>query len=343
MQPLLNTLFVTTQGAYLKKDHERIAIELPEGQHKELPLLHLDSLVLFGRVMLTPALLRWCGENGRQVTFLDRHGRFYGRLVGPKSGNVLLRLDQYRLAGQPDQAVHLARNIVAGKIHNCRNSLLRSRRDSNSDQDRERLQQTADHLAASLQALPAKSDLDQVRGAEGDAARAYFGALSNMIVADREHFTFEARVRRPPTDPVNSLLSFLYAILLHDCVAAAEGVGLDPQVGYLHAPRPGRPSLALDLMEELRPVLADRLALTLINRQQVQPDDFQRREGGAVTITDKARKTILQAYQRRKKQEVQHETLRRSVQLGLVPHLQARLLARTIRRDMEQYPPFIHR
>ncbi len=342
MDPVLNTLFVTQQGAYLRKDHGRVVVELPEDQKAEFPLLHIGSFVLFGRVMVSPALVRWCGENGRPISFLGRGGRFYSRLRPPCSGNVLLRLDQFRAADDEQAALPIARNIVAGKIQNSRNSIMRSRRDSDCPADREALGRAAEQLADSLMGLPARDSLDQVRGVEGEAARAYFGVLDRMLLADREHFSFERRTRRPPRDPVNSVLSFLYAVLLHDCAAAAEAVGLDPQVGFLHAPRPGRPSLALDLMEELRPVLADRLALTLFNRRQLTPDDFHWREGGAVHIQDDARKEIIKAYQTRKGAEVTHPVLERRVPLGLVPHLQARLLARTLRGDLDAYPAFIH-
>ncbi|MFO8008484.1 MAG: type I-C CRISPR-associated endonuclease Cas1c [Candidatus Brocadiia bacterium] len=342
MEPILNTLFVTTEGAYLRKEHERVVIELPDAEDVKLPLRHLGSLVLFGRAMLTPALLRWCGENGLTVTWLTRHGRFCGRLVGPQSGNVLLRLEQHRAAADSGLALSIARNIVAGKVQNTRNSILRSRRDCDDEQDRSHLQAAADHLAACLRALPGKTALDEVRGIEGEAARTYFGVLDTMIRPHAEKLSFCGRVRRPPTDPVNSLLSFLYAILVHDCAAAAEGVGLDPQVGFLHAPRPGRPALALDLMEELRPVLADRLTLTLLNRRQLKPEDFERRQGGAVHIADDARRTVLKAFQQRKQDEITHPVLDRPMPLGLVPHVQARLLARTLRGDLDAYPPFIY-
>ncbi len=343
MPSVLNTLYVTVQGAYLKKEHERVVIELPENDARRIPLLHLDSMVLFGRVMVSPALMRWCGENGCAISFLSRTGQFRARLIGPRSGNVLLRLQQFELAADPDRALPLARNMVAGKIKNARHNLLRSRRDTDIEEDRQALQAAADRLAQSLRALPRRQNLDEVRGTEGIAARQYFAALPHMIRVDREALPFQGRVRRPPTDPVNSLLSYLYAILMHDCAAAAESTGLDPQVGFLHAPRPGRPSLALDLMEELRPVLADRVALTLLNRQQLQPGDFEKREGGAVHIRDEARKTILRAYQGRKNDEVQHPVLDRKVSFGLLPHLQARLLARTIRGDLDGYPPFLYR
>jgi CRISPR-associated protein Cas1 len=342
MDPILNTLFVTQQGAYLRKDHGRVAVELPDDQTAEFPLLHIGSFVLFGRVMVSPALMRWCGENGRPVSFLGRAGRFYSRLTPPCSGNVLLRLDQFRRADDETAALPIARNIVAGKIQNSRNSIMRSRRDSDSADARDALSEAAEHLAQTLIALPAKDTLDEVRGVEGEAARAYFGVLDRMLLADRDQLRFEHRTRRPPRDPVNSVLSFLYAVLVHDCAAAAEAVGLDPQVGFLHAPRPGRPSLALDLMEELRPVLADRLALTLFNRQQLTHDDFVTREGGAVHIEDDARKTIIRAYQERKEDEITHPALERTVPLGLVPHLQARLLARTLRGDLDAYPAFVY-
>jgi CRISPR-associated protein Cas1 len=274
---------------------------------------------------------------------LDRNGRFKCRVEGPVSGNVLLRLAQYQAASDPLKPAVVARNIVAAKIQNARQVVLRAGREADDAEDAALLGEAAARLAEALPRLAENTDLNQIRGIEGDAARAYFEVFTRMIRQSRDAFRLDQRSRRPPRDPVNALLSFLYALLLNDCVAGAEGVGLDPQVGFLHALRSGRPALGLDLMEELRPVLADRLVLTLINRQQVAPGDFVARPGGAVHLTDEARKTVIIAFQKRKQDAVEHPMLRQQVPLGLLPHVQARLLARHLRGDIEEYVPFFYR
>lgn len=343
MRTLLNTLYVQTQGAYLRLDHETLKVEV-EGQTRlQVPLHHLGAIVIFGDILISPALLARCAEDGRAITWLSPGGRFRARLEGPVSGNVLLRRAQHEALSDPERTLDIARNLVAGKVRNLRNSVLRSAREAETPHPREALQLTAGFLAEVLTRLPQVSSLDRLRGLEGEAARAYFHTFHHMIRGDRELFAFDGRSRRPPQDPVNALLSFLYALLLSDCAAAAQGVGLDPQVGFLHALRPGRPSLALDLMEELRPVLADRLALTLINRRQLAAKDFHRRPGGAVLLTEAGRKTVLVAYQERKQEEITHPLVRQKMALGLVPHLQARLLARHLRGELPGYPPYIHR
>jgi CRISPR-associated protein Cas1 len=245
--------------------------------------------------------------------------------------------------GDPVETLSIARNIVGGKIQNSRQIVLRGAREADDPLDADALRATADALGNAVSRLPQCEDLDTVRGIEGESARAYFSTFDRMIREDRETFKLDGRNRRPPTDPVNALMSFLYALVLNDCVAAAEGVGLDPQMGFLHALRPGRAALALDLMEELRSVLADRLVLTLINRRQVSAKDFAQRAGGAVQMEDAARKEVIVAYQKRKQEEITHPVLDQKMPLGLVPHVQARLLARVLRGDLESYPPFLYR
>ena len=343
MKQLLNTLYVVTQGAYVHLDHETLKIEVEGTTQLQVPLHHLGGVVCFGNVMMSPALIHRCAEAGRSVVFLDRHGRFRARVEGPVSGNVLLRRAQHLAHADVTKSALIARNVVAGKIRNARQVVLRGARETKISEDVARLDACAETMRRSLASLETRTDVEQIRGQEGDAARAYFGVLGCMVREDRETFRLDKRSRRPPLDPLNALLSFLYTLLLGDCVAAAEGVGLDPQVGFLHALRPGRPALALDLMEELRAVMADRLVLTLINRRQITRKDFQVRPGGAVYLTDAGRKEVLVAYQKRKQDEVQHPVLGQQVPLGLIPHVQTRLLARHLRGDLKEYIPFLYR
>ncbi|MCG2771041.1 MAG: type I-C CRISPR-associated endonuclease Cas1c [Desulfobacterales bacterium] len=343
MKTLLNTLYVQTSGAYLRLDHETLKVEIDKEVRLQVPLHHLGSLVLFGEVMVSPALLGRCAQDGRSVTWLSRSGRFLGRLEGPVSGNVLLRRAQHQAMDSPLLSLEVARNPVAGKLKNQRHVILRSARETDDSRDHELLSHTAQILAEILLQLPAVADPDTLRGLEGAAARHYFAGFSSMIRADRETFAITGRTRRPPLDPTNALLSFLYALLLSDCVAGAQGVGLDPQMGLLHGLRPGRPSLGLDLMEEFRPILADRLTLTLINRRQLSPQDFDRRTGGAVLLNDAGRKKVVVAYQERKQEEIFHPGVQQKMPLGLAPHIQARLLARHLRGELAAYPPYLHK
>lgn len=341
MEQLLNTLFVMTENAYVHVDHETVKVEVEKEIKLEVPMHHLSGLTVFGSVLVSPGLIGRFGEDGRSITWLSRSGHFVGRLEGPVSGNVLLRKAQWEAVLDGRRAVPIARNLIAGKIQNARTSVLRSAREADLPEDKETLQSTASSLGRAIEELPACDELETLRGKEGEAARTYFSTLTRMVRTDRETFKFEERSKRPPKDPINALLSFLYALLLSDCVGAAQGVGLDPQAGFLHALRSGRPALGLDMMEELRPVFADRLALTLVNRKQITRDDFDFREGGAVLLNEKGRKKVVVAYQERKKETITHPILDQEASLGLVPHLQARLMARTLRGDLEAYPPFL--
>jgi len=343
MQQILNTLYVMTQGALLRLDHDTLKVKI-EGEVKlQVPLLHLGGICCFGRVMPTVGLIHRCALDGRAIVYFDAYGRFRARLAGPVSGNVLLRRNQHAALSASARCLAIARSIVAGKIQNGRQVLLRADREADSVEEKSPLEAAARCLADALPRVQRAEGLDQLRGVEGEAARAYFGVFGQMVREDREAFAISGRSRRPPRDRTNALLSFLYALLANDCVSAAEGVGLDPQVGFLHALRSGRPALALDLMEELRPILADRLALTLINRRQVAAADFEQRPGGAVLLGEKLRKAVVVAYQKRKQDEVQHPVLDQKMPLGLVAHTQARLLARHLRGDLEAYPPFLYR
>lgn len=343
MKQLLNTLYVMTQGAYLSLDHETLRVEV-EGQLKmQAPLHHLGSIVVMGNIMMSPFLLGKCADDGRNVVILDRNGRYKCRMVGKTTGNVLLRQAQHRAVMDEAKAVALAAAMTAGKVKNARNVLMRSAREASSEEEEARLRKSADVQADALVQLKAPRDSDHIRGLEGEAAAAYFDVFTLMMKPEaREALPMQGRNRRPPLDPVNALISFLYTLLLNDCISALEGVGLDPQMGFLHVPRPGRPSLGLDLMEEFRAFLADRLAITLMNRKQVTKDHFEPRPGGAVYLNEKGRREVVTAWQKRKQEETTHPLLTEKAPVGLLPHIQARLLARQLRGDLETYVPFIH-
>jgi CRISPR-associated protein Cas1 len=341
MKHLLNTLFVTTQGAYLCREGETVLVRVEQETRLKVPIHTLSGIVCFGQVSCSPPLMELCGERNVLISFHSEQGRFWGRVQGPVSGNVLLRREQYRRADDARASGDIARSIIAAKVANCRAVLLRASRDHADSPDAAALVTAAGRLAGMQSALQKPEPLDIIRGREGDASRTYFGVFDHLIVAQKDDFFFHERNRRPPLDNMNALLSFLYAILAHDVTSALESVGLDPAVGYLHRDRPGRPGLALDLMEELRPVLADRVALSLVNLQQVKGGGFTKSETGAVMMDDKTRKEVLVTYQKRKVEEIQHPFLGESVALGLVPYVQALLLARFLRGDLDGYPPFV--
>ncbi len=343
MKHLLNTLYVTTQGAYLAREGETVLVRVDGETKLQVPIHTLGSIVCFGQVSVSPPLMGLCAEHSVAVSFLTEHGRFLARIQGPVSGNVLLRREQYRRADDLEMSAQIARAIVVAKIANCRTVLQRAVRDRPEDESAGKLSQAAEQLAQHLKDLEAMVSLDTVRGKEGDAARRYFSVFDYLITAQKEDFFFRERSRRPPLDNINALLSFIYTLLVHDVAAALEGVGLDPAVGYLHRDRPGRQGLALDLMEELRPYLADRLALSLVNRQQVRGKGFQKTESGGVMMNDETRKEVLVTYQKRKQEEIQHPFLGEKIALGLLPHVQALLLARYLRGDLDGYPPFFWR
>ena len=340
---LLNTLYVTTADTYLRLDNDTLRVEVERETRLRVPLHHLTAVVCFGHTGLSAPLMHRLADEGIALVLLDDNGRFKARLEGAVSGNVLLRQAQFQRVADPVFTLDLARACVAGKIKNTRQVLLRGARESKLADDAQRLSRMADDLAASLRALPAAADLDVLRGLEGEAARQYFGGLNLLVRFDaRDAFQMDGRTRRPPRDRLNALLSFLYAMLMNDCRSAIEAAGLDPQVGFLHALRPGRAALALDLMEEFRP-WADRLALTLINRAQLDANGFLVHESGAVALMPEARKAVVVAYQERKREEIQHPLLQQTVPLGLIPLVQARLLARAVRDDATPYVPFVGR
>ena len=344
MRKLLNTLYVTTEGAWLKKDGANIVMEVEGKERARLPINMLESLVCMGHALVSPPLLGFCAEQGVSVCFLSPYGKFLARVEGPVSGNVLLRREQYRRTDDIARCAAIVRNVLLGKIHNQRAVLSRAIRDhgDNLGEDaNSALLHARERLKRIMNRLLQETEPDVLRGLEGEAAQIYFGVFDDLIRVDAPTLRFKGRSRRPPTDAVNALLSFLYTLLTHDCRSALETVGLDPAVGFLHRDRPGRPSLALDLLEEFRPLLADRLVLSLINRRQVNERDFVRFDNGAVLLKETSRKTVLTAYQERKQEELRHIFLEEKFPVGLFPMIQAQLLARHLRGDLEAYPPFL--
>lgn len=340
---ILNTLYVTTPESYLRLENDTIRVEVEREVRLSVPLHHIGSVVCMGNVGVSTPLMHRLADGGISLVLLDENGRFKARLEGPVSGNVLLRRAQHERSIDAAFTLETARACVAGKIKNARQVILRGAREAKLPDETTRLERGAADLAASLRALSEVTHLDNLRGVEGEAARQYFACLNTIVRAGaREDFSMDGRTRRPPRDRMNALLSFLYSMLMNDCRSAVEAAGLDPQIGFLHALRPGRAALALDLMEEFRP-LADRLALTLVNRGQIGSGDFAEREGGAVLLEGDARKAVVVAYQERKQEELTHPLLAQPVPLGLLPLVQARLLARAIRGETEGYLPFVMR
>ena len=341
MKQLLNTLFVTTQGSYLCQKGDTVLVRVESEDKLRVPIHTLGSIVCFGQVSCSPFLMGLCGERDVTLSFLTENGRFLARVHGPVRGNVLLRREQYRQADDLHCSASVAKSIVIAKIANCRNVLLRATRDRPDNENNSKLTRASSLLGNLLDELEHPLHLDMIRGKEGEGAKVYFDVFDHLITTNKTDFFLKNRNRRPPLDNMNALLSFLYTILVHDIESALETVGIDPAVGFLHRDRPGRPSLALDLMEEFRPYLADRLALSLINRQQIKPNGFKKTETGAVMMDDDTRKTVLVAWQKRKQEEITHPFLNEKVQIGLLPYIQALLLARYLRGDLKGYPPFL--
>lgn len=344
MRRMLNTLYVTSEGAWLRKDGANVVVEVDGVERGRAPLHMLEGVVAFGRNGASPALMAACAEAGIALSYVEPNGRFLARIEGRRTGNVLLRRTQYRVADDPARQVPIVRGIVAAKAANQRAVLRRALRDHADDMDaaaRDALALAERRLTDVARRTVPAGEVETLRGLEGEAAQCYFGCFDALVRVADPAFRFAGRSRRPPLDRMNALLSFLYAMLGHDCRSALEAHGLDPQVGFLHADRPGRASLALDLMEEFRPVLADRLALSLVNRRQVAADDFVVEEAGGVRLTDEARKRVLVAWQERKRDEIRHPYLGEAAAFGVVPFLQAQLLARHLRGDLDGYPPFV--
>lgn len=344
MRKLCNVLYVTNPEAYLAKDGENVVVRLNGAEAKRIPIHNLEGIVCFGYLGASPQLMAMCAERGVGLSFLTEYGNFLCRVTGKISGNVLLRKAQYQQSDSAEQSCRLAKQFILGKLLNCRNVLLRLKRD-HPDQCTKSYLDNLYRMDEAIQAVDqtVSQDLEYLRGLEGNAAKVYFENFQPLILNDREEYIFRGRTKRPPLDRVNALLSFIYVLLANAVTNALETVGLDPQVGFLHRDRPGRPSLALDLMEELRPYIADRLALTLINNRTVKAEDFAVKENGAVLLNEDGRKKVLTFWQTRKKDIILHPILNEKIEIGLLPYVQALLLARTIRGDLEEYPPFIAR
>ena len=341
MRQLLNTLFVTSEDVYLSLDGENVVANREGEAVARYPLHTLQSIVSFSYAGASPALMGACAQREIGLAFCSPHGRFLARVIGSTQGNVLLRRMQYRVADDPLQSCRVARNMIFGKVYNARWSIERTKRDHALRVNAVRFSTVSAQLQELLPQIAVASSPDSLRGLEGSGAAAYFSLLDEMILQGKETFYFRERSRRPPLDAFNAMLSFAYSLLTHDCAFALESVGLDAYVGYLHTDRPGRESLALDLMEELRPCFADRFVLTLVNNRVMKPSDFEYKESGAVFLTDSARRTFLQKWQERKKETITHPFLEEKLPWGLVPYIQSLLLARHLRGDLEAYPPFL--
>lgn len=341
MRKLLNTLYITTPEAYLTRDGLNVVVKVKEEEMFRIPILNIEGIVSFGYMGASPALIQLCTEYNVGVSFMNQNGRFMGRISGPIRGNVLLRRKQYRLADDKKKALEISAIMISGKIANSRNILERFIRDHASEEQVPVLKEVTNKLKRYKQTAFTAESLDQLRGMEGEAGSLYFSVFNHLIIAQKEHFVFKGRNRRPPKDKVNALLSFVYTLLAHEVQSALESVGIDPFVGFLHTDRPGRPSLALDMMEELRSYLADRLVLTLINRKQISGNGFIEHTDQGVVMDEDTRKEVLQTWQRRKKEEIVHPYLEEKTSIGLIPYVQAMLMARYLRGDIDNYPVFL--
>jgi len=341
MRKLLNTLFVTSPNSYLTKDGENVIIQIDNEEKMRLPIHTLEGIVCFGYAGASPALMSLCAKRGVGLSFHNEYGKFLARVSGEVQGNVLLRKKQYKVSEDETFAIKIVKNCIQAKVLNCRNVIQRALRDHQEIVNITSLEDTSVRLLNSIKQMQKTDDIDSLRGIEGDAARHYFSIFDELILKQKEDFYMESRNKRPPKDFINALLSFLYTLLAHDVQSALETVGLDPYVGFLHKDRQGRASLALDLMEELRPIFADRMVLSLVNRQQVKKNGFTIKENGAVLMDDDTRKEVLQSWHKRKQEEIIHPFLKEKIKIGLIPYVQAMLLARHLRGDLDGYPAFI--
>lgn len=341
MRKLLNTLYVTSSDTYLSLDGENIVILKEQVEVSRIPLHNLEGIITFGYTGASPGLMGACAKRNIALTFIKPSGKFLARVVGEVRGNVTLRKTQYRISDSEEKSNEIAKNFILGKIFNSRWVIERATRDHGIRLDVDKLKRVSRFLANSLKLVEQSENLEQLRGYEGEAASQYFSVFDDLILQQKDKFYFRYRNKRPPLDNVNAMLSFVYTLLAHDVAAALETVGLDPYVGFLHRDRPGRISLALDIMEELRPVCADRFVISLINKREVNADGFVQKENGAVIMDDDTRKTILKAWQNRKQETITHPFLQEKLEWGLVPYAQAMLLARFIRGDLDGYPTFM--
>ena len=341
MKHLLNTLYVTSDDVYLTLDGENVVANRDKEQVARYPLHTLQNIIVFSYAGASPALMGACAKRDIGLAFCTPNGRFLARTAGIAHGNVLLRREQYRVADDQIRSCYIARNMIFGKLYNARWSMERTLRDHKMRVDEARFRNAIDIIKGLMQQITEEISLDSLRGLEGVGASAYFGVFDGMILRDKDSFSFTGRNRRPPLDNVNAMLSFAYSLLTNDCASALESVGLDAYVGFMHTDRPGRKSLALDLMEELRPCVADRFVLTAVNNRVVTPNDFEKTESGAVLMRDDGRKKFMKAWQERKKEKITHPFLQEKMEWGLVPHIQSLLLARYLRGDLDEYPPFL--
>lgn len=341
MRQLLNTLFVMTEDVYLALENDNVVVHQSEKVLAKVPLHSIEGIVCFSYRGASPALMGRCGEIGVSMSFYSPRGRYYCSILGEENRNVLLRREQFRFADDANAALDYAKSFIIGKIYNAKWVLERTKRDHALRVNVERLTEQSGKLSIALSSARQSSSMDELRGVEGLAAKDYFYAFDDLVLRNKDDFFFTGRSRRPPLDRLNALLSFCYSILTNDCIAALQGVGLDPYVGFMHTDRPGRASLALDLVEEFRPVLADRFVLTLVNTGAVKPDDFEIHENGGVFLSDSGRKKVLSAWQKKKSEQILHPFLQEKIQWGLVPYVQALLLTRAVRGDLDGYPPFL--
>ena len=341
MRKLLNTLFITSENAYLTLDGETVCVEIEREKAGQFPLHTLENILCFSYQGASPVLMGACAKRGIGLTFFSPFGKFLCRVTGEPQGNVLLRKQQYRISDDRDASCKIAKNLILGKVFNCRWTIDRTVRDHALRIDEERCRCSMQYLMDAMSKIRNEKDLDSLRGIEGESASVYFGVFDELILNQKEAFPFRGRNKRPPLDNVNAMLSFGYTLLANDCANALNGAGLDPYVGFMHRDRPGRKSLALDLMEELRAVMVDRFVLTLINNRQIRKEHFQAAQSGAVEFTPEGRKKFLTAWQERKREQITHPYLQEKICWGLVPHVQAILLARYLRGDLDEYPPFL--
>lgn len=341
MRKMMNTLYVTSPDAYLSLDGENIVVLVKDKEKIRVPLHNLEGIVTFGYTGASPAFMGQCAKRNIALTFLTHYGHFQARVVGETKGNVILRREQYRIADLPERKLEIARNCILGKVFNSRSVINRAVRDHKQRIDVERFLHVSGQLKDSLELIRGASSIEELRGYEGEAASRYFSIMDDLILQQKEAFYFHKRNKRPPLDNVNAMLSFVYTLLAHDVAAALETVGLDSYVGYLHTDRPGRISLALDMMEELRAILADRFVISIINKRIINGNGFEKLENGAITMKDKTRREILRSWQERKQDKIKHPFLGETIEWGLVPYVQSMLLARFIRGDLDGYPPFL--
>ncbi|KDE56475.1 type I-C CRISPR-associated endonuclease Cas1c [Methanoculleus sp. MH98A] len=340
MRKLLNTLYVTTPESYLARERENVVVRVDNEEKFRIPIHNLEGIVCFGYMGVSPHLMRLCSDNNVGLSFLTASGKFLARVNGRVRGNVLLRRTQYRKADSHDESLQIAKSFIIGKIVNCRTVLGRGVRDHSAVIDCDAVRAVDALLIENFLKIEGCDSADTLRGIEGNCAKFYFTTLDELILKQKDDFYLIERNRRPPLDNMNALLSFLYTLLAHDVESALETVGLDPYVGFFHTDRPGRPSLALDMMEELRPFMADRLALNLVNMKQIRGVDFWKKENGGVILTDGGRKSVIAAWQKRKQDTITHPYLNEKIPIGLLPYVQAMLMARFLRGDIDGYPPF---